>query len=190
MKKILHENETFGNIDYSEKGLPRGEYVKCLFRECNFTGSSLADLDFIDCQFTNCNLSMVKIDSTGLKNVFFTNSKVIGVDFSGCKDFLLSVGFENCILDYSFFLKKKLRNIVFRKCSIKEANFADTDLTNARFLDCDLLMTQFEKTLLNGADFTTSFNFIIDPEMNKMKNARFSVNGLAGLLSKYGIVIE
>ena len=131
---------------------------------------------------------MVKFDATGLKNVFFTNCKLIGVDFSGCKDFLFSVGFENCILDYSFFLKKKLKNTIFKKCSIKEANFADSDLTNARFLECDLLMTQFEKTQLYGADFTTSYNFIIDPELNRMKNARFSVNGLAGLLNKYGII--
>src|ERR1035437_2446174 len=111
MKKVLHENETFGNCDYTAKGLQGGEFVKCLFKECNFTGTNLSDFEFIDCQFSNCNLSMVKYDSTGLKNVFFKNCKLIGVDFSVCKDFLFSVGFENCILDYSFFLKKKLKNI-------------------------------------------------------------------------------
>ena len=28
-------------IDYTEKGLPMGEFVKCHFKECNFTGKTL-----------------------------------------------------------------------------------------------------------------------------------------------------
>ena len=32
--------------------------------------------------------------------------------------------------------------------------------------------------------------FSIDPEMNKMRKARFSVHGLAGLLGKHQVVVE
>jgi hypothetical protein len=33
-------------------------------------------------------------------------------------------------------------------------------------------------------------HYCIDPESNKIKKARFSMYGLAGLLSKYNIVID
>src|ERR1035437_127142 len=190
MKMVLHENKTFNQIDYAEKEVSEREFIKCLFKECNFSNGMLLRNEFADCQFVDCNLSMTKFESVSLKNVFFKNCKLIGVDFSNCKDFLFSVGFENCILDYAYFFKRKLKNTIFKKCKIKEANFGDSDLTNAQFLDCDLSMTLFEKNILVGADFSTSFNFIIDPEINRMKNARFSMNGLPGLLNKYGLIME
>jgi fluoroquinolone resistance protein len=190
MKMELHENRTYENLDYVEKGITGQEFIKCLFKECDFSNGKLSDNEFVDCQFVDCNLSMTGFESTGLKNIFFKNCKLIGVDFSNCKDFLFSVGFENCILDYAYFHKRKLKNTIFKKCSIKEANFSTSDMTNSQFLDCDLSMTHFENTILNGVDFTTAFNFSIDPELNRMKNAKFASNGLAGLLGKYGIIIE
>ena len=190
MKMILHENKTFDNIDYAEKEVTDREFVKCMFKGCDFSNSNLAGNEFVECQFEDCNLSNTKLGTTSLKNVFFKNCKLIGVDFSNCKDFLFSVGFENCILDYSSFFGKKLKNTVFKRCSIKEANFTDSELTNSVFFDCDLTLAQFENTNLNGVDFTSAYNYTIDPELNRMKNARFSNNGLAGLLGKYKIIIE
>ncbi|MDP4292010.1 MAG: pentapeptide repeat-containing protein [Bacteroidota bacterium] len=190
MKTALHENKTFDNIDWSEKEVSKNEFLKCIFKDCNFSNGLLLNNEFADCQFVDCNLSMIKLDATALRNVSFKNCKLIGVDFSNCKDFLFCVSFENCILDYVYFFKKKLRDTIFKRCSIREANFADTDLTNAVFADCDLSMTQFEKSNLNGADFTSAYNYTIDPELNRMKNAKFSVNGLAGLLCKYEIIVE
>ena len=34
------------------------------------------------------------------------------------------------------------------------------------------------------------FNYVIDPEMNKIKKARFSLSAITGLLSKYNIEID
>ena len=47
----------------------------------------------------------------------------------------------------------------------------------------------FSQTILKNADLSTSYNFIIDPDSNNIKNAKFSVHGLAGLLAKYDIKI-
>jgi hypothetical protein len=44
--------------------------------------------------------------------------------------------------------------------------------------------------VLNGVDFTTATNFSIDPEINRLKKARFSLYGLPGLVEKYEVVIE
>jgi fluoroquinolone resistance protein len=186
----LIENLTFENIDYTGKIISKNEFYSCRFHRCNFSDCNLSHNTFIDCSFVDCNLSMLKIIGSSLKNVTFKGCKLIGVDFSECNDFLFKVDFENCILDYSYFLKKKMAKTTFKVCTIKDANFTDSDLTQAIFGQCDLSGTVFERTNLTGADFSSSYNFSIDPEANRIKNARFSQQGLSGLLQKYGIIIE
>ncbi|OQA01530.1 MAG: hypothetical protein BWY70_00347 [Bacteroidetes bacterium ADurb.Bin408] len=46
------------------------------------------------------------------------------------------------------------------------------------------------RTNLEKADLRTAFNYIIDPELNHIKKARFSLRGISGLLAKYNIDIE
>jgi len=48
----------------------------------------------------------------------------------------------------------------------------------------------FNYTNIEKADFLTSENFIIDPEINKIKAARFSKENISGLLYKYKIFIQ
>jgi hypothetical protein len=48
----------------------------------------------------------------------------------------------------------------------------------------------FENTLLEKADLRTAFNYSIDPEMNRVKKAKFSIAGVTGLLDKYDIEIS
>jgi uncharacterized protein YjbI with pentapeptide repeats len=62
-------------------------------------------------------------------------------------------------------------------------------MSGALFENCDLERATFEKTILEKADMSTSFNYSIDPERNMIKKAKFSRNGLAGLLEKYDIEI-
>jgi uncharacterized protein YjbI with pentapeptide repeats len=125
-----------------------------------------------------------------MKDVFFKGCKTLGVNFSTCRDFLFCVNFENCLLDYSSFCNKKMSKIKFVDCSLKEVNFAGADLTEAQFKNSNLLGALFNSTLLKGADFTTSYNYNIDPELNIIKRAKFLLSGVPGLLSKYDIIIE
>jgi uncharacterized protein YjbI with pentapeptide repeats len=60
----------------------------------------------------------------------------------------------------------------------------------AVFKNCDLLNTSFMQTNLEKADFRTAINYSFDPELNKIKKAKFSLDGLPGLLMKYNIDIE
>jgi len=69
-------------------------------------------------------------------------------------------------------------------------DFAETDLSMAIFKNSDLLNTSFMRTNLEKADFRSAFNYSIDPELNKIKKAKFSSDGLSGLLTKYHIEIE
>jgi fluoroquinolone resistance protein len=69
-------------------------------------------------------------------------------------------------------------------------DFSDCDLTSVIFDNCDLSGTVFKNTLLEKADFRSSFGYSIDPQINRIKKAKFSSSGLAGLLEKYDIDID
>jgi fluoroquinolone resistance protein len=189
-ENILHEGKTFTNIDYSDKKLSGREFVKCVFDGCNFSNSDLGGNDFMDCQFKNCSLAMAKIKSSGLSNVLFFGCKIMGVDFSECNKFLFSFKFENCVLDYSTFVRTKMKDTHFINTSLKQVDFEGTVLTDAVFKDCDLSEAAFINSNLERADFSTARHFSIDPNINKMKKAKFSYLELAGLLHKYQLNIS
>ena len=74
-------------------------------------------------------------------------------------------------------------------CSMKEVTFTGSNLTQSSFENCNLDSAIFNDTLLAGVDFTSAYNYKIDPEFNSMKKAKFSMQGIPGLLEKYDIKI-
>ncbi len=178
METVLHEDKKFENIDYSENKLANREFLSCEFTNCNFTKSDFSNNDFIDCNFKSCNFSITILQDAGLRNIKFLGCKLMGIDFSKWKSFLFSVGFQDCHLDYSSFFQMKMKKTNFIDCSIKEVDFAETDLSMAVFKNCDLLNTSFIRTNLEKADFRSALNYSFDPELNKIKKAKFSSEGL------------
>ncbi|MBK8053378.1 MAG: pentapeptide repeat-containing protein [Saprospiraceae bacterium] len=67
---------------------------------------------------------------------------------------------------------------------LQETDFAEADLTNVIFDTCNLEQANFDRTTLEKADFRSSYNYTIDPEINRVKKAKFSVFGISGLLTK------
>jgi uncharacterized protein YjbI with pentapeptide repeats len=190
MKEIISEKEIFTGVDYSGQTLSDREFESCEFINCNFSKSNLSNSDFLNCKFMNCNFSMANFNNTGLKDVKFTDCKLMGIDFTRCNNFLLSFSFDKCYLNFSTFHRKKIKNTIFKDCSIKEVDFSETDLTASGFLNCDLARSIFNRTVLEKVDFRTAYNYSIDPELNRIKKAKFSQFGVAGLLDKYQISIE
>jgi len=115
---------------------------------------------------------------------------MLGLRFDSCNEFALAFSFDGCQLNHSSFYKTKIRNINFRNSQLQEIDFAEADLTSALFDNCNLAQALFEHTILEKADFRTSYNYSIDPEMNRIKRAKFSISGLPGILNKYDIDIE
>lgn len=190
VKDVSHTNRIFEKVAYSETGLSGEEFEACRFINCNFSDSDLSNRRFTDCQFLDCNLSMAKVNHTAIRNVTFLNCKVVGVNFSNCLPLLFAVSFEKCCLDYSVFIKKRLKKMQFNDCAIREADFTEADLTGASFDNCDLLNTVFSRTNLSQADFRTARNYSINLEKNTVRKSKFSFSGIAGLLSQYDIIIE
>lgn len=69
-------------------------------------------------------------------------------------------------------------------------DFSEADLTSSAFINCDLSRCLFRQTILEKADLRSANNYSIDPEVNRIKNARFSASGVFGLLDKYQIKID
>jgi len=166
------------------------EWEECLFVDCNFAEADLRHKRFIDCRFERCNLALATLTGTGMQGAHFVECKLTGVQFAACQDMLFGVGFDQCQLHYASFAGKKLRGTRFQNCSCTEADFTQADLTNAVFEYTTLSRAIFHHTQFNGADFTTATDFVIDPENNPLRQARFTVAGLVGLVSKYGVVVE
>lgn len=168
----------------------KGEYEKCTFNNCDFSDSDLSEIRFSECEFIACNLSMAKLTKTAFRDVIFKNCKMLGLHFENCNEFDLLFRFENCVLNFSSFYKSKLKRTVFKNCQLQEVDFTESDMINSLFDNCDLALSIFENTIIEKADFRTSFNYSIDPEMNRIKKARFSIPRVVGLLHKYDIEID
>ncbi len=184
------ENTIFDKRDYTVDALGKGDYEKCQFNHCNFNASDLSDINFIECRFNSCNLSRCRLSKTSFRDIVFIGCKMLGLHIEDCNGSMLTMEFDHCVLNYSSFDRLKLNHIKFDNCVLQETSFVGTDLTMAVFSNCDCKDARFENCILNKADFTTAFNFSIDPESNRMKKTRFTLNGLPGLLDKYDIVLE
>lgn len=115
---------------------------------------------------------------------------MLGLRFEQCDPFNLSLAFDTCQLNHSSFYRLKLKKTLFKNCQLQESDFTDTDLSGALMDNCDFAGSTFENTNLEKADLRTAFNYAIDPELNRIKKAQFSLHGVTGLLLKYDIEIE
>jgi uncharacterized protein YjbI with pentapeptide repeats len=190
MEQFIYIHKTFEKVLYFNQKVNNREFDGCIFRNCDFSASDFSYNTFIDCEFIDCNMGMTKLTGSSLKSVSFKTCKLLGIEFHLCEDFLFSVDFENCILDYSSFANKKMPKTRFLNCSMKEVVFIGADLTKSVFENANLDNAVFNDTQLKEADFTTAYNYKIDPEFNPMKKAKFSMMGIPGLLEKYDLKIE
>jgi len=184
------ENFTFKGKDYTKNGIPKGEYDNCTFINCNFSNLHLSNIEFIECDFEDCNFSNSNIKNTSFKEVIFSTCKLVGLNFSECNPFLLAFSFNDCQLNLASFYQLKLKNTTFKNCNLQETDFTESDISNSKLDNCDLKRTIFYNTNLENVDFRSSYNYSINPEINTIKNAKFSLTGIAGLLEKYNISIE
>lgn len=199
MEQVLIEEATFHKIDFTQNPLSEGKYEYCTFTNCEFSNADLSNFKFLECEFLGCNLSLAKLTQTALKDVKFRDCKMLGLNFGDCIDFGFAVYFESCLLNHSSFFSQacsedkkrfKLKNTIFKNSHLQEVDFTECDLSCSIFDNCNLIGAIFEYTIIEKVDFRTSFNYAIDPEVNRIRQAKFSQVGVAGLLGKYDIEIE
>ena len=186
MEKPYSADQVFDKI----QELHLGEYEACTFRNCVFESADFKNYQFVDCSFESCNFSLVKLSGASLQKVHFKDCKMQGLRFEACNPFLFEVHFQNCVLNLSSFYQIKGKKTKFAGCSLHEVDFTEADFSEAVFDDCDLAGALFDQTNVSKADFRSAFNFVIHPSINQIKKAKFSQDGLAGLLQGFDIQIS
>lgn len=185
MSSLLYTDQVFEKL----ASLPSGDFEGCRFSHCNFSSVDLSGINFTECTFDNCNLSSAKILQTTFNDVKFVQSKMLGLHFNTASQYLFTVHFEHSTLDLCSFYQCKMKKTVFFHCSLQEADFTETVLTEAVFEGCNLRDAKFENTILEKADLRTAFSYTIDPNLNKIRKAKFAYPAVLALLDKYGIEV-
>ncbi len=170
--------------------LPAGDFEGCRFIHCDLGGADLSGINFTESVFEDCNLSGCKILQTTFNDARFVRCKMLGLHFESASQYLFTVRFEYSTLDLCSFYQCKMKKTSFSQCSLQEVDFTETLLTEAVFDGCNLRDAKFENTVLEKADLRTAVNFTINPEINKIRKARFSYPAVLSLLDKYGIIIS
>lgn len=183
-------DKRFDTLNFMEEPLMFTDFEGCTFTNCDFSNLDVSGLKFVDCAFTGCNLSMIKTYDTVFSDVRFSNCKMLGLRFEDCHAIGASYEFDHCQLDYTSFYRQPLNGKTIRNCQFKEADFTECDASRTCFDHCDFLLARFERTNLEKSDFRTSFNYSIQPTSNRIKQAKFSLSGLVGLLDEFDVIIE
>lgn len=165
------------------------EFEEYRFVGIDFSGADWRGWRFTECAFEDCNLTGATLTNTAFQNVAFTGCKLLGLPLHPCRELLFAVHFEGCQLDYASFCGRKLPGTRFAGCSLVEADFTQADLSGAVFDDCQLRRAIFHETRLAGADFATAHDVTLDPAFNDVKQARFALRSLPGLLAQFDIVV-
>lgn len=165
------------------------EFVECHFNGVDFDRHNLGRMKFLDCHMSECNLSNQSAKSSTFRDVSFTKSKLIGMNWSEASTFS-SIAFSECILDYSVFHSMNLKGIKFSACRMCEVDFYESELINADFSDCLLKGATFNKASLHGADFRGAREYYIDVRQTNVKKAKFSLPEALSLLSSLEIIVE
>jgi len=189
MSNAYFVDQVFEKRSFPENPLEFGEYEGCTFKNCNLGSNDLSSFIFIDCTFVNSNVSLAKIHKTAFRKVHFKECKIHGLHFEDANDFLFELSFDYCSLDLSSFYKMKLKKTQFNHSQMHEIDFSESDLSQSVFNHCDLQGAIFNQCNLEKADFSEAYNYSIDPRRNKLKQAKFSKEGLAGLLDAFEIKV-
>jgi len=183
------EDRLFERIVFSGQILEKIEFYNCTFSSCDFTKVQLSRCEFEKCSFSSSDLSLLNFGGSGLADVKFIKSKLVGIIWESVRK-PCHFSFDGCKLDNSSFYGQNMKNLVMKNCSAREVDFTHADLSKANFSGTDLLNSRFTETNLGFADFSSAFNYGIDPSINKIKKAIFSYPEVTSLLNYFDITIK
>ncbi len=183
-------NQVFDQLNNIVDPWSGQEFERCVFRKLDLSRVAFNSSNFVNCRFEDCNLTRIELKNTKLHDVSFVNCTLTHVDFSLCNAFAFHADFQECKLDYTVFINRKLKKAHFVDCSLKEAQFLKCELIGTVFKGCNLELAKFEENNLSQADFSSSYNLEMNPDENKLKKARFALHNLPGLLTKYDLIIS
>lgn len=191
-KPATFADETLKSIDASSEIIRDKEFIDCTFDHCTFVETQFDDCIFTDCIFTECDLSLISVKNCRFMGTRFVKSTVIGVNWTFAawdRKFLMrAIDFEDCNINYNIFIGLKLRKMMIKGCAARGTDFADADVTEADFQKTDFEEARFLHTDLTQVNLVGAKNYQIVPDLNTIKDAKFSLPEAVSLL--YNMDIE
>lgn len=184
-----HYRKTFTGQSFETEALNFSDYEDCHFIACDLSACHFTAVAFIACTFEDCRFLGTKFNHSSLRTVHFLRCHFQDVTLVMTNKLLFGVSFSGCTLDFCKFYTMKLKGTRFNDCRLLAADFMKADLREVIFERCDLYRAEFDQANAAKADFSSSFNFSIDPERCNLTGARFSRKNLAGLLHKHQITV-
>lgn len=190
METESFEGQSFDHLDIHEHPIAGNEYSSCRFEGCDFTEADLSRCRFEDCRFVACNFSNPIVARSRFADSSFEECKIVGLNFGNCDQLVFDVGFEGCRLQSCNFSSLKMKGAAFRRCAIDSCFFEDGYLVDAAFDDSVFSLTLFHACDLTRASFRGARGYSIDPRVNKVEKAVFSVPDVLALVECFGVRIE
>ncbi len=188
-----YSNQVFEKLELEGAELQGVSFHDCTFVKCSFANAKLAQCRFDNCNFVSCNLSLLNVRGSAFREVSFSSSKLLGIDWTMARwpSVALSgqLRFEECLLNSSSFFGLYLQELKMEACQAHDVDFTEADCGHASFLQTDFAGATFHQTKLVKADFSDATNYVIDVRTNKINGARFSLPDAVNLLRSLDIEI-
>ncbi|WP_320171021.1 pentapeptide repeat-containing protein [Maridesulfovibrio sp.] len=184
-----YEDVLFQNIAMEERTLKEVSFYRCKFQQADFQYAEFRECEFQECVFDDCNLALAVFNSTKVIDSEFNGSKLLGINWGNLGPVIIA-RFYNCLMDRCSFSGMNLTKVGFEDCSLRDASFADCKLARIKFDNCDFSGCQFHQTDMSRADFSTSRNYFMNAETNKLTKTCFSLPEAVSLLANLDIVLK
>jgi fluoroquinolone resistance protein len=190
MESNSFNGQILQSLDLQKTPIVGKEFLACRIEHCDFTEADLSRCVFEDCRFISCNFSNPVVARSRFAGSTFEECKFVGVNFRHCDQLVFDVEFEACRLQSCNFSELKMKEAKFRACKIDACFFEDSYLVGAIFDDSIFDGTLFHACDLTRASFRSARGYAIDPRVNKVEKAVFSVPDVLALVECFGVRIE
>lgn len=188
-----YNDQAFNELNLDGIQFESGEFVDCIFTACSFVETVFKKCRFVNCEFKRCDFSLSRIPGCSFINSSFGETKLIGVNWAQADWSTMDLGkpvqFNKCALNHSTFIGLNLEGLQVLDCNAVNVDFREADLSHADFSGSDLSESLFIHTNLSEADFSKALNYAIDPGLNIIKKAKFSLPEAMSLLYNMDIIL-
>ena len=191
MRKLIenhktYEEQIFKNLDLKNKELLEINFEECIFEKCEFNEAVFKKCNFKECVFSHCNIGNIKFKNTKISELKIESCKALGINWTEAifPNVVLNcpLGFRDSDISYCSFYSLKLRNMDIVDCKSEEVDFRECDLSESNLSRTDFYRNTFYETNLFASNFVEAKNYIIDPLVNKVTRAKFSLPEVLSLL--------
>jgi len=128
IKRVSIDESQITKTSFSGVNIEKLATKDCVYKDCDFTASSLADSTWHVVEIIGARCSGTQLQNSTFKNVLFKGCKIELANFRFSR--LENVIFEDCMINDIDFYSANLKNVVFDGSSIENISFAGARLKN------------------------------------------------------------